>query len=929
MDKSKKEINSLCRIRVNKMLSTVAQKLSTSSYFYSQSNKNFTFSNNFPKLSNSKSFNNKKLITNNLSKKTKTNPSLITEENYKKKPVDFIINHGLVVYAKNFDGEEIVNLGSTNKYFSKNNYQTHTHKISKNRSNNNLLNKFSKKNVLKNNNEMKLNSVRSERYKSPICFNDSCYSTTFNFHKNVNNKKAVNSKKKHEKQKTSTKLEDKSGPSIPLNNNKLIISEKCPKKMKKNIDKISRNNNFMKTANQKNSNSKNFKTNKTNKELKINTKNFYGNTKTIKNIIFTKLKNSEKSIFPYYRINNQDCLNDKDKEEESTNTNNTNTNIVKNTSPNTITYSKNNFYMDTNVTNVFNTTKNIIINRNNKTSSSTTLQFFNHLNSYIIHYLKKYYLLLKNYSKKSNTYKTKKKSYFFEKESFKDSMTYFNQNENTSNLGSQLSIELNEGNKSTYTKSFNRSTIRNIKQSRPVNCSTLVSLIKKRFRFLSKDQNNNESKKSELFRDSSELSKKMIQIHNRKKKRNSTSSNSDNRTYRLHIDNFNVLNSFVTSPENIDKNCISKNYSFLSNKNMSNTNDCSHNYKLIFLKTREKLKKIRENQKKQNDIKNNNSNEGNKFIQTKVSQKVLIKNNSKFIDRSNNMYLEILSNNLEKNKNKKNKFINESRKINSEKLDNEKSIKEKNVPIRIKHILTKDKRISININYLFFNYSYAKTKQKKFNDLFLVIVKNIIFNYIGSIIHNIRNKKNDKKSSKGSNLQIYKCLSLIKEEEELDKHFSKSIKNSKYFEDIEKIKKLINATDSLNYILLEKKFFFRIKVINYAIILQKIINKKYYCIFLNAIKNKGKNHNKIIYCRKLGKGGIVFIKRKTPSLNKLEENIGAKSFDKIATSKRKLDKIWNKHNNNLNNANNRFKIVQIEKYLKFKYTLISFILAKK
>ena len=933
MDKPKNEINSLCRIRVNKMLSTLAQKSTMSKYTYSQSNKNLNSSNRFTKLSNSKSFNKKKRITNNLSKKTVAKPSIIVDENYKKQPVDFIINHGLVIYAKNFEGDEIVNFGLSNKNIAKNNFQTHTTnpKIYKNNSNNNLLNKkFSKKSIIKSS-ESKLSSIRSEKFKSPIHFNDNCYTSFFNFYQNINNKKLVNSKKKHKKHNTiidSINIEDNSISSIPFNNNKLKISEKSNKKMQANIDNNnSRNNNFMKTSKEKNSNSKNSKISKTNKELKINTKNLYGGEKVIKNIIYTKVKNSEKNIFPYYRANKQDCVNEKDKEEESTNTNNTNTNNVRSTNPNTIQGTKQNLYVETNSTNIF-TTENGIINVNNKIFSyKTILKFLNHLTSYIIHYLKQDYLLIKNFSKKNNTTAAKKNSYFFETES----VSNIYQNVNISNLGSQLSIELNDGNKLNFNKIFNTSTLRNTKQKPSVNCSSLVSLIGKKYRFLSRDQKNDGNKKSELFRDSNELSKKMLQINNRKKKRNLTSNNNENRNDRLILDNFDMVNSDITSPEKIDRNYISEGYSFSSFNNMSNFNDGNHNYKMIFLKTREKLRKIRESQKKQNDIKMNNINKGRIPIQKKISQKILIRKNKSYMDYSNNIDLEILSNIREKNKNKKNKFITERKEKNSEKFDNENSDKDKNTTIRIKNITTKDKRISININYLFLNFSYAKTKPKKFNDLYLVIVKNVLYNYIGIIIHNKRKQKNAKKNSKDSNIQIYKRLSLIKEEEELDKNFSKSIKNSVFFEDFEKIKKLINLISSLNYILLEKKFFFRIKLISFTMILQKIFNKKYYYIFFASINYKGKKNNKNVYYRKLGKGGKMCIKRKTSSLNKIERNTNAMSFDHVVKSKDKLNKIKKSQNNNLKNDNsyNQLIVIPIEKYLKFKYKLISFILNKK
>ena len=95
-------IISLCRIKVNKMLSTL-----------NNNNKNifkptYTLSNR----NQSKYFYN----SNKINKKQK--PKIISENinninsiNYKKAKPDFIINHGVLVYQKNMKGEEIINFG--------------------------------------------------------------------------------------------------------------------------------------------------------------------------------------------------------------------------------------------------------------------------------------------------------------------------------------------------------------------------------------------------------------------------------------------------------------------------------------------------------------------------------------------------------------------------------------------------------------------------------------------------------------------------------------------------------------------------------------------------------------------------------------------------------------------------------------------------
>ena len=98
----KDELISLCRIKVNKMLSTL-----------NNNNKNiFKPTYTLTNRNQSKYFYN----SNKINKKQK--PKIISENinninsiNYKKAKPDFIINHGVLVYQKNMKGEEIINFG--------------------------------------------------------------------------------------------------------------------------------------------------------------------------------------------------------------------------------------------------------------------------------------------------------------------------------------------------------------------------------------------------------------------------------------------------------------------------------------------------------------------------------------------------------------------------------------------------------------------------------------------------------------------------------------------------------------------------------------------------------------------------------------------------------------------------------------------------
>lgn len=118
----KDELISLCRIKVNKMLSTLNNN--NKNIFkptYTLTNRNqskyFYNSNNINKKQN------KKIISENINN--------INSINYKKAKPDFIINHGVLVYQKNMKGEEIINFGinkTNNKRTSNNNaiYKTQT-----------------------------------------------------------------------------------------------------------------------------------------------------------------------------------------------------------------------------------------------------------------------------------------------------------------------------------------------------------------------------------------------------------------------------------------------------------------------------------------------------------------------------------------------------------------------------------------------------------------------------------------------------------------------------------------------------------------------------------------------------------------------------------------------------------------------------------
>ena len=117
---SKKDIGALCRIKVNKMLTSLNSNKNIFIPNYTLFNKNeekYSYLNK-TKGNSTKVNKNKK----NLKDEMNINNIRTNEENYNNQPIDFIINHGILVYQRNFKGEEIINLGINNEYLKKNNF---------------------------------------------------------------------------------------------------------------------------------------------------------------------------------------------------------------------------------------------------------------------------------------------------------------------------------------------------------------------------------------------------------------------------------------------------------------------------------------------------------------------------------------------------------------------------------------------------------------------------------------------------------------------------------------------------------------------------------------------------------------------------------------------------------------------------------------
>ena len=112
----KENITSLCRIKVNKMLSTLNSE-----------NKNifiprYTLTNkaesNYLSLLNNKQKQKPKIKSKRINSNKQKLSANIEQKKSADKHFDFIINHGILVYQRNMKGEEIINYGINKNKFS-------------------------------------------------------------------------------------------------------------------------------------------------------------------------------------------------------------------------------------------------------------------------------------------------------------------------------------------------------------------------------------------------------------------------------------------------------------------------------------------------------------------------------------------------------------------------------------------------------------------------------------------------------------------------------------------------------------------------------------------------------------------------------------------------------------------------------------------
>ena len=227
----KNEIITLCRIKVNKMLSTLNTTKNKNIFIpkytlTNKSEKNY-FSN----------FNNKnmrqKQKPNNKNKKENLN----NDKSLKNKNIDFIINKGVLVYQRNMKGEEVINFGINQNYLNKdkNDYNDIVYKTETN-FNKKIKNKSKEKTMTKTNsfhNNKKLSNFNEHNKKNNITGNIYCLynkdnkenQNYLNINNNIN-KKNKNLKKTRNKNLSSCLLKTNNNNSNYQNNLKSELNYK-------------------------------------------------------------------------------------------------------------------------------------------------------------------------------------------------------------------------------------------------------------------------------------------------------------------------------------------------------------------------------------------------------------------------------------------------------------------------------------------------------------------------------------------------------------------------------------------------------------------------------------------------------------------------------------------------------------------------------
>ena len=772
----KKEKASLCRIKVNKMISSLNSHQDIFIPKYTLTNRNeakyLSDINQSRKGYSSKASNNKIKNIKKISFQNKTNNTyrITTKYNYLKQPIDFIINHGVLVYQRDFNGDEIINYGIDNEYLKKN----------------------------------RLNMIKN---------NSSIYQTKSNFAQTENNnmynkynkfglshqKKLMNSHSKRRMISISDMPSSKTKKNISIIQNRTNnINFKINKNSINNLNSISIKN--LVSSNQKTLTDKNT-------SLGLKTKKILINYKRKKNPNNNKYLIIKKNNLNNILGNEEDSIiNNKNIPKKNMNYNN----IIPKVNKKSYT-----IHLKSKIKEVNKKSDKTLI-RNNNIIEKEIIYLFEKINKY---YLKKYFNLFinrikdnkkreKGRGKRLNTNKIILENSRLNKK-IQNSFDFPNHNRAKS---ISINRELSSG--SLISKGIQKNK----------NNKNLSLLISKNLRFFSTEKRD---KNKELCRDSKSLQKKYEEIYNRKRREmtmtfsNRIKNDSVSVFENNYLSDINKTNSFSNIIDNNSINSINlgvnqKNFKqifYKDNNNNLNLNlnnsdnrkdkniykiklikgNNNNKKKIISYRIEKTTEKENKKEKEKKDHKNlseyryktncNNGFKKNNSIDININNK----NRNKYSKEKHSFNIIADSNMDDFKENKKIMKKNELKDKTNVRIKEiyKNNIKEKNIlndikinksKIRlhvIKNICTKDKRIFIKIKYLpmvskprnIFKYNYNILKIKKIMN----------FNYIG-----MRRSKNLIKR----NNEFDNKLSLIREEDEKSK-FQNSFNSIKYIEEDE------------------------------------------------------------------------------------------------------------------------------------------------
>ena len=621
MDKKIEIKNNLgsCRIKVNKMLSTLNTNWNIFIPKYTLSNRNeakyLSHLNKTKELS--KKVHNKINNIKNINIKKKSNKTTIntTEENYVKQPIDFIINHGVLVYQRNFKGEEIVNLGVNNEYLRKN-------KFNMVKNDNSIYQSQSNFGLIDPNSTVNSNLSHTKKPNSS------------NWRKNIISMSDM-AKSKNKNKNTSSRQKNMFNTNLNTTQNSI-----------NSMNSVSVKNCFVSSKNKTLTNNRDKQ--RSNLEIK-NAKKVINYVRKKKNVndsnkflIFKKKKN----VTSFFSNDENQCMNNKCNINNKTKVKNKNDNKI---IPKVLETRFNSTFMKTTNTkeesNINNIIKKLNKNKDNiqkkekkKLKNENFEKLIEKMNILVNYYLKKYFHILLKYNISENNNNkilndnddnvkidieeiahdtNNKKRFSQENRKIEIDINNIEIVKNRQKLKIKNSFDLPDNKKSNSIIvnkmiSSNTSSCKELPKNFRKN-NNLSFLLTNKLKFFSKDKesnnNINDTRESELYRDSQSLQKKYEQICRRKKRdmtltftRKFKDKDINSVLENNYLSDFNKTNSFSNFNDNTSINSMNinnldhrKKYNKIfykesplntsyNNKNIENENDYTKDKKMIKIK---------------------------------------------------------------------------------------------------------------------------------------------------------------------------------------------------------------------------------------------------------------------------------------------------------------------------------------------------------